>query len=88
MNFVVEACYINEKPRLRILDACSRRVLLQWELHQVTDMFESGEIREEEFLQPEKYGMSLLVKNLFLIACIHDLKQERGQTNQQRPNLN
>lgn len=76
MRYLVEARYINHQPSLRILDAHSRHVLLQWELHQVKDLIKSGDIPEGEFLQPEKYGMKLLLKNLFLLACASELNEE------------
>ena len=69
MQYVINARLINGVPQLRVIDRTSGQVKMRWKLEQIKEMFESGEIQETEFLQPEKYGMNLLVKNLFLIAC-------------------
>ncbi|MBI2969772.1 MAG: hypothetical protein HYY36_03435 [Gammaproteobacteria bacterium] len=70
MRYLVEARLVSGKPRLRILDADSGRACLEWSLVKVEQMFDVGQIRREDFLHPERYGMKLLVKNLFLLACI------------------
>ncbi len=76
MRYVVEARYINSQPRLRVLDADSRTVYLEWSLTKVQEMLDSGEIEQDEFLKPERYGMNLLVKNLFLLACVENMEKE------------
>ena len=75
MQFLVDARYVNHQPRLRVLNADTGEVLLQWQLQQVREMFDNGEVPEEDFLNPQKYGMKLLVKNLFLLACAQKLQQ-------------
>ncbi len=81
MRYLIEARYINHQPCLSIVDAESRRPLLQWELHQVQALIENGDIPEGQFLQPEKYGMKLLLKHLFLLACMTELKAEAAAEN-------
>jgi len=73
MQYVVSASLQNGKPQLRVVDLETGRVRICWKLEKIQEMFESGEIKREEFLQPQKYGMNLLLKNLFLIACNQNL---------------
>jgi hypothetical protein len=76
MRYVVEARYINNQPRLRVLDADRNTVCLEWNMQIVEAMLETGEIKRDDFLKPERYGMKLLVKNLFLLACTEKMKEE------------
>ena len=68
MRYQVEARYINNQPRLRVLDAATGTVFIEWNMQMLENMMEEGEFKREEFLQPERYGMKLLVKNLFWLA--------------------
>ena len=43
-------------------------------MHMVENMIEQGDFKREEFLKPERYGMKLLLKNLFLLACSEKMK--------------
>lgn len=82
MHYVVEASLNQGKPRLRIVDALSGKTRLEWSLVKVNEMLETGEIKQEDFLKPERYGMNLLLKNLFLLSCIEDSSLQgsrRGQ---------
>ena len=81
MYYLVDARYINHQPQLRVLSAETGQVILQWRLEQVTDMFHNGEIAEEDFLQPKKYGLQLLVKNLFLLACAEAMGKPNNRCN-------
>lgn len=72
MKFLVDAKLLNGQPMLRILDADTGAVRLEWSLVRTQQMLRDGEIKPEEFLRPELYGMNLLVKNLFLLACLED----------------
>ncbi len=74
MQYVIEARLENGEPELSVIDRLSGHVKLRWRLERIHEMFDSGEIKREEFLQPEKYGMQLLLKNLFLIACAQNLE--------------
>ncbi len=73
MQYVVEASLKRGKPRLRVIDAATGQTRLEWGLVKVNEMLETGEISQEEFLRPERYGMKLLVKNLFLLSCADGL---------------
>lgn len=75
MLYVVNARLVNGSPELRIINPHTGHVRMRWRMEKIEEMFESGEIRREEFLQPEKYGMKLLLKNLFLIACSESLEK-------------
>lgn len=79
MRYVVEAKYTKGQPRLRVLDADSRTVRLEWSLVKVREMLAAGEIPEHDFLQPQRYGMNLLLKNLFLLACAEELRPQPGR---------
>lgn len=74
MRYVVDARISNGKPSLRVIDAVTGAVRLQWTLGKINRMFAENRIPEEEFLRPERYGMNLLVKNLFLISCAQELR--------------
>ena len=76
MHYVVTASLNDGVPQLRVIDLRSGQVRLSWKMEMIQKMFENGEIKREEFLHPEKYGMNLLLKNLFLIACAHDLEHD------------
>ncbi|MDX1519532.1 MAG: hypothetical protein R3318_05370 [Gammaproteobacteria bacterium] len=78
MHYVVKASLNNGIPQLSVIDLATGRVRLCWRLEKIQEMFDRGEILQEEFLQPEKYGMKLLLRNLFLIACAQEL--ETGHT--------
>ncbi|MCG8324490.1 MAG: hypothetical protein MI673_03160 [Thiotrichales bacterium] len=67
MHYIVQASMNKGVPQLCVIESGTGQVRLRWKLEQIQDMFDNNEIRQEEFLQPEKYGMNLLVKNLFLI---------------------
>jgi len=75
MHYVVNARLVNGTPQLSVIDLQSGQIRLRWKMEKIQEMFDSGEIKRDEFLQPDKYGMNLLLKNLFLIACTHDLEQ-------------
>ena len=75
MQYVVNASIENGTPQLKVIDLQSGQVRLRWKMEKIQEMFDTGEIKREEFLQPDKYGMGLLLKNLFLIACAQDLHQ-------------
>lgn len=81
MQYVVRASFKDGKPQLSVIDLDTRRVCFRWKLEKIQEMFESEEIKQEEFSQPQKYGMNLLLKNLFLISCTRDLNHHR-QDNQ------
>lgn len=70
MKYVVDARFEKGKPHLRVLDANTGVVRMEWTLTRVTQMLENGEIPKDDFLHPERYGMQLLVKNLFLLSCL------------------
>lgn len=73
MQYVVEASLNKGQPRLRVIDARTGQTRLEWGLVKVNEMLESGEIKQEDFLKPERYGMNLLLKNLFLLSCADGL---------------
>ena len=75
MKYVVDARFENGKPRLRVLDAETGTVHLEWSLTRVNKMLDEGEIPPEDFLHPERYGMNLLLKNLFLLSCIESFSE-------------
>lgn len=77
MHYVVNASLVNGIPQLSVIDLQSGQIRLRWKMEKIQEMFDSGEIKREEFLQPDKYGMNLLLKNLFLIACAQDLNQNK-----------
>ncbi len=73
MQYTVEARIDKGQPRLRVLDAMTGKVHMEWSLTKVTEMLEEGEIPPGDFLHPERYGMKLLLKNLFLLSCIESM---------------
>ena len=73
MQYIVSANLKNGVPQLSVINAVTSRVCIRWKLEKIKEMFETGEIKQDEFLQPEKYGMNLLIKNLFLISCSQEL---------------
>ncbi len=72
MKFVVRASYQDNQPTLQVLDLDSGRICLRWRPEAIQGMFDTGVIDKQEFLQPDKYGMQLLLDNLFLISCRHN----------------
>lgn len=78
MQYIVHANFVDGKPQLCVIEQGTGRVRLRWRMEKIQEMFENGEIKPEEFLQPDKYGMKLLVKNLFLIACGESLASRPG----------
>ena len=81
MKFWVDARFVNGKPHLRVVDLDSGRVRLDWGLVKTREMLDSGQIPRDVFLKPERYGMQLLVRNLFLLACTEDKEMESRQVN-------
>jgi|GEM_PF-3067710 len=79
MKYVVDARFENGIPRLRVLDAETGTVHLEWSLTRVNKMLEEGEIPPEDFLHPKRYGMNLLLKNLFLLSCIESINNDHLQ---------
>ncbi len=73
MKFVIDAKMEKGQPRLRVLDAETGSVHMEWSLTRVNEMLEEGEIPPKDFLHPERYGMNLLLKNLFLLSCIESM---------------
>lgn len=73
MKYFVDARLENGRPHLRVLDAETGVVHMEWSLTRVNQMLEEGEIPKEDFLHPERYGMNLLLKNLFLLSCIESM---------------
>jgi hypothetical protein len=76
MKYVVDAKIEKGQPCLRILDAETGKVYLEWSLTRINRMFEEGEIPPDDFLHPERYGMNLLLKNLFLLSCIESFSKK------------
>ncbi|MFK8068070.1 MAG: hypothetical protein AB8D52_07485 [Gammaproteobacteria bacterium] len=79
MKYVVDASLENGQPRLRVLDADTGVVHIEWSLTRVNQMFDEGEIDPDDFLHPERYGMGLLVKNLFLLSCVESMANKINQ---------
>ncbi len=79
MKYIVDARFENGKPRLRLLDGMTGAVRLEWALTRVDEMLREGEIPREDFLHPERYGMQLLVKNLFLLGCLESMSSQSDQ---------
>ncbi len=73
MQYAVDAKIENGQPRLRVLDARTGQVYMEWSLTRINEMLEHGEIEQQDFLHPERYGMNLLLKNLFLLSCIESM---------------
>ncbi len=73
MKYVIDAKIEKGQPRLRVLDADTGAVHMEWSLTRVNKMLEEGEIPQKDFLHPERYGMKLLIRNLFLLSCIESL---------------
>ncbi len=69
MQYIVEARLFKEKARLRVLYAELSHICFQCDPVEFEQMFESREIYKEGLLHPDFYGMELLYKKLFLIAC-------------------
>ena len=69
MHYIIEARLIEEIARLRLLYAVSGHICFQCDPVEFEQVFESGEIYKQELLHPDFYGMELLYKKLFLIAC-------------------
>lgn len=84
MKYIVDARFENGKPRLRLLDGATGEVRLEWALTRVNEMLQEGEIPREDFLHPERYGMQLLVKNLFLLSCLESMSDQGCQDNRRR----
>lgn len=73
MQYAVDAKIENGQPRLRVLDARTGQVYMEWSLTRINEMLDHGEIEQKDFLHPERYGMNLLLKNLFLLSCIENM---------------
>jgi hypothetical protein len=78
MQYAVDARIEKGQPRLRVLDATTGEVHMEWSLTRVNEMLEEGEIPPKDFLHPERYGMKLLLKNLFLLSCIESMDGEHN----------
>ena len=57
MKYVIDAKIEKGQPRLRVLDADTGAVHMEWSLTRVNKMLEEGEIPPKDFLHPERYGM-------------------------------
>ena len=73
MQYAVDARIEKGQPRLRVLDPVTGKVHMEWSLTKVNEMLEEGEIPPNDFLHPQRYGMKLLLKNLFLLSCIESM---------------
>lgn len=72
MKFIVDARLENGEPRLRLVDADTGAIKFVWSLVAINGMFDQGDIDPDDFLHPQRYGMNLLIKNLFLISCLDE----------------
>lgn len=81
MKYVIDANIKNGRPRLRVLDADTGRVHMEWSLTRISRMLDEGEIDPDDFLHPERYGMNLLLKNLFLLSCMENMTECRQNKN-------
>ncbi len=79
MKYVVDARLEKGQPRLRVLDADTGVVHMEWSLTRVSQMLDEGEIDPNDFLHPERYGMRLLLKNLFLLSCIESMANNENR---------
>ena len=53
MQYIVSANLKNGVPQLSVINAVTSRVCIRWKLEKIKEMFETGEIKQDEFLQPE-----------------------------------
>lgn len=81
MQYAVDARIENGQPRLRVLDASTGQVCMEWSLTRINEMLDQGEIEQNDFLHPERYGMNLLLKNLFLLSCIENMNNCGSKAN-------
>lgn len=78
MRYVVEAGFCNGKPRLRVVDADSGEVRVEWFLEPSRDPVRKDTAAFPQTRPAEQHnGMQSLLKNLFLIACSDDLDRSR-----------
>lgn len=80
MQYAVDAKIEKGQPRLRVLDPKTGQVYMEWSLTRINEMLDQGEIEQKDFLHPERYGMNLLLKNLFLLSCIENMNSCNGTT--------
>lgn len=78
MRYVVNAGFCDGKPRLRVVDATSGEVRVEWFLEKSRDPVQEDATALPETCPGEQHnGMQSLLKNLFLIACRDDLELSR-----------
>ncbi len=88
MKYVIDAKIEKGQPRLRVLDADTGAVHMEWSLTRVNKMLEEGEIPPKDFLHPERYGMKLLIRNLFLLSCIESINDGDNESGKPDSNVN
>lgn len=69
MAFILDAWLEQKNPRLRIVDAGSNVVVLDWNESVLRPLLDSGEICPKDFNNPCKSEIQGLIRELFLLAC-------------------
>jgi hypothetical protein len=71
MELWIDAQFVDGRPHLQVVDLETGRVKIDWGLVWTRELLESDRIPAESFLRPERHGMRLLVRNLFLPGCAY-----------------
>ena len=69
MAFILDAWLEQKSPRLRIVDAGSNVVVLDWNESILRPLLDNGELCAKDFNNPCKNEIQRLIRGLFLLAC-------------------